>query len=368
MTRLALSHLKLVHFRSYKSATLDVDARPVALFGPNGAGKTNILEAVSLMSPGRGLRNASAQDMAKKPEDLGWKLTAHLQSMHQTHEVETTSNQGAARTVRIDEKASSQLSLGRIARVLWLVPSMDRLWIEGADGRRRFMDRMTLSFEPTHAEAAVNYEKSMRERNRMLKDGITDPSWYSAVEDQMAKSGAKITANRNMTLAHLIAAQGDVETQFPSADLTLRSAGEHDSDDPEDLARAFQDGRREDMRAGRTLTGPHRTDLEAIYRAKNNPAKLCSTGEQKALLISLILANARALKATLGVPPLLLLDEVAAHLDADRRAALYDEIIALGAQAWMTGTETHLFDSLGDRAVYFHVTDEAGTSAITQHA
>ena len=367
MIQLALSHLKLAHFRSHKAAVLDVDARPVALFGPNGAGKTNILEAVSLMSPGRGLRNASAQDMAKQPEDLGWKLTAHLQSMHQTHEVQTTSNLGAARTVKIDEKSSSQLALGRIARVLWLVPSMDRLWIEGADGRRRFMDRMTLSFEPTHAEAALTYEKSMRERNRMLKDGVTDPSWYRAVEDQMAQSGARLTANRNMALAHLIAAQSDVETQFPSADLALKSATDHDSDQPDDLARAFQDGRPEDMRAGRTLTGPHRTDLDAIYRAKNVPAKLCSTGEQKALLISLILANARALKSTLGMPPLLLLDEVAAHLDADRRAALYDEISALGAQAWMTGTETHLFDSLGDRALYFEVTDTDGVSTVTPH-
>jgi len=368
MTQLALTHLKLSHFRSHKSAVLDVDTRPVALFGPNGAGKTNILEAVSLMSPGRGLRNAAAHDMAKKPEDLGWKLTAHLQSMHQTHEIETISNQGAARSVKIDEKTSSQLALGRVARVLWLVPSMDRLWIEGADGRRRFLDRMTLSFEPTHAEASLTYEKSMRERNRMLKDGVTDPSWYRAVEVQMAQSGARIAANRNMALDQLIAAQGDVETHFPSADLSLKSLAEFDSSETDDLARAFQDGRSEDMRAGRTLAGPHRTDLEAVYRAKNIPAKLCSTGEQKALLISLILANARALKSTLGMPPLLLLDEVAAHLDAERRAALYDEISALGAQAWMTGTETHLFDSLGDRALYFEVTEQDGASSVQPQA
>ena len=242
---------------------------------------------------------------------------------------------------------------------------MDRLWIEGAEGRRRFLDRMTLSFEPLHAEATLTYEKSMRERNRLLKDQVTDPSWYAALETQMAKSGAIVMENRKLALTRVSAAQANAKTAFPTADLTL--TGPEGSELPETtdaLAAAFADSRQRDMYAGRTLIGPHRADLTAIYAAKNVDAKQCSTGEQKALLISLILANARALADDFGAPPLLLLDEVAAHLDADRRAALYNEISALGAQAWMTGTGRELFEDLADRSSYIEVTDSAGSSEI----
>ncbi len=362
MTRLALQELTLSHFRSHKRVALTLDARPMALFGPNGAGKTNILEAISLLSPGRGLRRAGADDLTRKPEALGWKITGILQSLHQTHELETWAEAGSPRQLRIDDKTAPQVALGRIARILWLVPSMDRLWIEGADGRRRFLDRATLSFEPTHAEAVLTYEKAMRERNRLLKDMVRDPHWYTAIEAQMAEAATAIQRNRLRAIEELTTAQAAAQTAFPTANLALTSA----EPIPDDLQAALADNRSRDMAAGRSLIGPHRADLDAVFAEKGVPAKDCSTGEQKALLISLILANGRALANDFGAPPILLLDEVAAHLDATRRAALYDEICALGAQAFMTGTGSELFAKLGTRAQYAEVTETGGQSHVTQ--
>jgi DNA replication and repair protein RecF len=363
--RLAVTDLKLSHFRSHKQARVETDGRPITLFGANGAGKTNILEALSLLSPGRGLRRARVDEMARSPENLGWKISATLHSLGQVHEVETTFSGEGSRVVRIDGKAATQTALGRIARVVWLVPVMDRLWVEGAEGRRRFLDRLAMSFEPTHADSTLAYERAMRERNRMLKDGITDPSWYSAVERQMADAGAKIEQNRLLCIERITVAQADAETSFPSANLSLVGANGGDVVISE-LSDAFADNRRADMAAGRTLVGPHRDDLQAVYAAKETPAKLCSTGEQKALLVSLILANGRALSQDFGAAPILLLDEVSAHLDADRRDALYDEIVALGAQAWMTGTESELFDTLGNRAQHLEVREDRTGSIINE--
>jgi len=361
VARLHLSQLTLSHFRSHKRAVIDVDARPVAIHGPNGAGKTNIIEAVSLFSPGRGLRRSSAEDMTRRPEALGWKITGILHSLHQLHEIEIWSEGGAARQVRIDGKAAPQTALGRIARVLWLIPAMDRLWIEGAEGRRRFLDRMTLSFSPEHADHALAYDKAMRERNRLLKDMVREPSWYLALEARMAEAGAAIHAGRLAALESIAQAQAAARTAFPAATLELQC--EMPSEEGA-LRAALADNRMRDLQAGRTLIGPHRADLFGVYAAKGVPARDCSTGEQKALLVSLILANARALATDFGAPPLLLLDEVAAHLDADRQAALYDEICALGAQAWMTGTGAEMFAALGDRAQVLEVTEQDGTSAV----
>ena len=361
---LYLTSLTLSHFRSHKVGRLALDGRPVALYGANGAGKTNVLEAVSLFSPGRGLRRSSAEDMTRRPEALGWKLSGVLQSLHQLHEIEIWSEGGAARQVRIDEKAAPQVALGRIARVLWLIPAMDRLWIEGAEGRRRFLDRMTLSFEPGHAEATLAYERAMRERNRLLKDMVRDPAWYSALETQMAETGVVIDANRRAALAQLAEAQEGAQTAFPAAELTLTHTEGELPQTVDDLRTALAKSRLRDVAAGRSLIGPHRADISGVYAAKGVPAKDCSTGEQKALLVSLILANARALERDFGAPPLLLLDEVAAHLDPERRAALYDEIAALGAQAWMTGTEAELFAAMGARAQYIEVRDSDGLSEL----
>ncbi|WP_172297680.1 DNA replication/repair protein RecF [Pseudoruegeria sp. HB172150] len=365
MPGLFLTELTLSHFRSHRRARLELDARPVAIHGPNGAGKTNILEAVSLFSPGRGLRRAAAEEMARQPEAVGWKVSGVLRSLAQVHEVATWWEPDAARAVTIDDKAATQVALGRIARMVWLVPSMDRLWIEGADGRRRFLDRMVMSFEPSHADASLAYDKAMRERNRLLKDQVRDAHWYAALETQMAEAGAAVQANRLAALERLAAAQEGAETAFPVAALELGAAEESETPETvEAFAAALAAGRQRDLYAGRTLVGPHRADLEAAYAAKGVPARQCSTGEQKALLISLILANARALAEDFGAPPIVLLDEVSAHLDAARRAALYDEICALGAQAWMTGTGPELFEELGARAQYLSVSESGGLSEV----
>ncbi len=314
------------------------------------------------------MRRATVDEMARTPENVGWKVSGVLESLGRVHEVETSYKGEGSRSVLIDEKSAPQLALGRLARIVWLIPVMDRLWVEGAEGRRRFLDRLTMSLEPKHAEYSVTYEKTMRERNRMLKDGVRDPSWYSAVEQQMAEAGALIEANRLLTVRRLQEAQKGADTAFPSAELSLIGADASEViTDKDDLLTAFSESRPRDMMAGRTLVGPHRDDLNAMYAAKGTQAKQCSTGEQKALLVSLILANGRAVAQDFGAPPIYLLDEVAAHLDADRRAALYDEICALGAQAWMTGTGAELFEAMGERALYLEVSDDGGISSVRPH-
>jgi len=364
VTGLSITALTLSHFRSHRAARLVFDGRPVAIVGPNGAGKTNILEAVSLLSPGRGLRRAEASDLALRPGGVGWKIVSDVKGLGAAHAVETQALPGEGRQVRVDGKAVPQAHLGRILRVLWLVPAMDRLWIEGAEGRRGFLDRMTLSFAPDHAEAVLGYDKAMRDRNRLLRDQVTDAHWYGALEAQMAGYATRIVANRQAAVQRLAAAQAGADTAFPAADLAV--TGPDGAATTDDLALVLAEGRRRDMAAGRSLAGPHRADLTARFAAKGVPADQCSTGEQKALLISLLLANARALAADLGAAPILLLDEVAAHLDAARRAALYDEVCGLGAQALMTGTEAGLFDSLGTRAQTLSVAEADGVSRISQ--
>lgn len=362
MPGLAVTHLRLSHFRSHKALSLDVGEGPVAIFGANGAGKTNLIEAVSLLSPGRGFRRASMQDLTRRPEAIGWKIAAHLTHQDQQHEVQLWSEEGGARKTMIDGKAAPQTALGRLCRVLWLVPSMDRLWTEGAEGRRRFLDRITLSFEPAHAVATLAYEKAMRDRNRLLRDQVTDAHWYRALEAQMAEHGAQIVQNRLQALEFLAQAPG--QTVFPAAELALDWQQTPAFDGATELGDLLAAARPRDMAAGRSLVGPHRQDLSAHYAAKAMPARDCSTGEQKALLISLVLANARALRAQIGVAPILLLDEIAAHLDADRRAALYREIDALGAQAWMTGTGPELFADLPGAAQKIEVSESVGISAV----
>lgn len=357
-----LAHLTLSHFRSHQRSQVALDGRPVVLAGANGSGKTNVLEGVSLLSPGRGLRRAPPEDLARKPEALGWKLRAEIATPDGPRRVETWAESGQPRQVRIDEKSAPQIGLGRVMAMLWLTPAMDRLWLEGAEGRRRFLDRLVLSFRPDHAAQVLAYEKAMRERNRLLREGLGDSGWYGALESQMAQAGALISANRRDVL-HRLAGHADADSPFPEADLSLDCSAPQAEDD---LATALAEGRRRDMAAGRSLTGPHRADLGAIWAAKGMAAAQCSTGEQKALLISIILANARALRAQTGHAPVLLLDEVAAHLDAGRRAALYDALCGIGAQAFLTGTGPELFTELGPRAQHFTATEAGGTSHLKE--
>ena len=344
-----------------------MDGRPVAIFGSNGAGKTNILEAVSLFSPGRGLRRASAQDMARKPDALGWTLSGSILRDGHQREVKMQSREGAPRQLTLDGKSASQVTLANLCRVVWLVPSMDRLWIESAEGRRRFLDRMTMSFFPEHAEAALAYEKAMRERNRLLKDQVRDSHWYIALERQMADQGARINMARQEALYKLVSAQDTSKANFPTASLELVHPDDEMPTTAMDLAQAFSENRMRDMAAGRSLIGPHRTDMIGEYADKEVPAKDCSTGEQKALLISLILANVRALKSQIGFAPIILLDEVTAHLDPNRREALYDEICTLDTQAWMTGTEKDLFLPLAQRAQFIEVSADNKKSHVEMH-
>ena len=355
-----LTRLELSHFRSHRRTVLDLDARPVAIWGANGAGKTNLIEAVSLLSPGRGLRRAPAGALVRRKEAIGWRVGAAIRSGPDVHEIDTRAEPDHGRSVRLNDKTVPQATLARVVPMIWLVPTMDRLWIEGADGRRRFLDRMALSFRPSHAEASLTYEKAMRERNRLLRDQVRDPAWYGALEAQMVEAGAAIATCRAEAVARIQQAQDGAQTAFPVSDLAVVAP----EGMPELSTTALEDSRPRDMAAGRTLVGPHRADLLAVYRDKGVAAAMCSTGEQKALLISLVLANARALRAGLGAPPILLLDEVSAHLDAARRAALYDEVVALGAQAWMTGTGSELFADLGARARQVEVVDASGESRI----
>ena len=354
---MTLSRLSLAQFRSWPRLDLDLDARPVAIFGPNGSGKTNILEAVSMLAPGRGLRGSAAPEQARQGKDAGWRIAADLGD----HRVVTQAPPDQTRTVALDDKPVPQTALARLVRVIWLVPAMDRLWTEAPEGRRRFLDRVTLSLMPDHADLALAYDKAMRERNRLLRDQVGDPGWYRALEAQMADAGAALTRNRQAALSAIMAAQGQSDA-FPAATLTLLAGEGHaDDDDADSIAARMAAMRPRDLAAGRSLTGPHRADLGATWGPQDMPAALSSTGEQKALLLSLIMANARALS---DQPVLLLLDEVAAHLDGDRRAALYDLIRDLPAQSLLTGTGPELFADLGDAARRLAVEKHDGRSEL----
>ncbi len=395
MTKAAILTLRLSHFRSYRSAVLDAGAGSVAFFGPNGAGKTNLLEAASLLVPGRGLRRAATEELIRLPERLGWKVSAEVATAGSTSEIVTAAEgpEATRRTVTIDDKAAPQTALGALVRQVWLTPAMDRLWVEGPGDRRRFLDRMTMGFSPDHAETALAYEKAMRERNRLLKERPGHRAWLAALEGQMAQAGARMARARAEALARLSAAQAPIQTSaqtsadgapslFPRADLSILGPMEArfaerirdgaaavdldaaESEAAADFGRQLEEARARDAAAGRTLEGPHRSDLEAVYAEKNMPARACSTGEQKALLISLCLANARALAEATGAAPILLMDEVAAHLDSGRRRALYDEIAALGVQAWLTSTSEELFEGLAARRIA--VREAGGASALVQ--
>ncbi len=376
----AVRRLMITCLRSYERLDLDVDERSVVLTGANGAGKTNILEALSMLAPGRGLRGAGLRDLVRRrsgepatflPTDPArlWTVAARLQVGADDVQIGTgldiVASGAVRRVVRINgAPASGPAALGRYVRAVWVTPAMDRLFMEGAGQRRRFLDRLVLAQDPDHAQRVALYEKAQRERQRLLRDGPWDDLWLEALEQTMAESGAAIAAARNALVARLSRAAGPAESLFPRARLSLEGELEtaltrRPAVEVEDAFRAtLREGRRRDAEAGRCLNGPHRTDLVVVHAQKGVPAHLCSTGEQKALLIGLVLAHARELCAEAnGVPPLLLLDEIAAHLDGRRRAALFDEICTLGCQAWMTGTDSTLFAPLGARAQHFTVSD-----------
>ena len=368
--RVSVRRLKLSDFRNYAELTLPLGPGHVVLTGENGSGKTNLIEALSFLSPGRGLRRASYDDVARVngPEIKhdGFAIHASLDCMiYGDAEIGTGTAGGGegGRKVRINGVAASGDELLDYARVLWVVPSMDGLFTGGASDRRRFLDRMVLAIDTGHGKRVLDYEKAMRSRNRLLSDGSSDNQWLEAIESQMAELGIAIAAARAEAM-RMIAAMIERlpnEGPFPKADCFLegsleqRIGVEAALDLEEDFRRTMRDGRVRDRAAGRTLDGPHRTDLIVQHRPKSMPAALCSTGEQKALLIGLILAHARLTGELSGMAPILLLDEIAAHLDTGRRAALFGILDDLGGQAFMTGTDRSLFEALEGDAQFFNV-------------
>lgn len=361
--------LTLTDFRSYAGASLSVSHGLVVLHGPNGAGKTNLLEALSLLTPGKGLRGAAAGEMGRREpgETTGraWAVAAVLESEDGETRLGTgVQAPGAARRiVRIDGETAPPGRLLDHLRPVWATPEHDRLFSDARAGRLRFFDRLVFAAEPAHAAAVSIYEKALRERLRLLTDEArADPLWLDALEDRLAASGAEAAAARARTLVALQAAiDARADRPFPQGVLGLDGEAERlaaDGAGADHVSGAIREGlarsRARDAAAGRSLFGPHRTDLTALYRAKNRPAAEGSSGEQKALALNLILAQLSRL-AGQGAPPLLLLDEAPAHLDADRRAALFDEIHALNLQAFMTGTDRGLFAGLEGRAQFVRV-------------
>jgi DNA replication and repair protein RecF len=384
VSRAALLSLTLTDFRSYEHATLRPEGASIYLFGPNGAGKTNLLEAVSLLSPGKGLRNASLVEVGRRlpGEAIGraWAVSAQAQSgeddpVRLGAGVEVGG--AARRLVRIEGETVPPGRLADHVRPIWLTPAQDRLFLEAASERRRFFDRLVFAGEPDHARHANAYDKAQRERMRLLTDAVetgqpADAVWLTALEARLGQAGALMATARARTLQAL---QAEIDSRgdrpFPRARLALTGEWEKlalDGVEPAEiearLATALAAARARDGAAGRALTGPHRGDLAIHHVDKDRPAAECSTGEQKALILNLVLAQAARLSRAKDAPnPILLLDEVAAHLDLKRRAALADEITALALQAFLTGTDESLFDHLKGRALGVRVS-ELGLTAL----
>jgi DNA replication and repair protein RecF len=369
---LAVRQLRLTDFRNYRQLRLDCGPEPVVLVGANGAGKTNLIEALSFLAPGRGLRRARLDEVARRPDASIWAVAATLDTPEGRLAIgtglEPPRGEGGVprRVVRIDGRpAGSQAALGLHVAAVWLTPQLDRLFLDGPGERRRFVDRLVTALHPEHAGDVAAYENALRQRARLLAEGNRDPHWFTALEDIMARHGVALAANRADTVQRLDAAARLGVGPFPRAALAM--TGEVDgwiatmaALDAEDRLRAeLAASRLRDAEAGTTSTGPHRSDLAVRHLDLDLPAAEGSTGQQKALLVSIALAHARLVTLSRGRPPLLLLDEIAAHLDSERRAALFEEVVALGVQSWMTGTDAELFRPLAGRAQVMHVADGA---------
>lgn len=375
---LTVTQLTLTQFRNYRFERVECDGAAVILTGPNGAGKTNILEALSLLAPGRGLRNSPFAELAcSGPEGVceSWGVAAKTEGPSGEVDLGTSWNNGqgasaqsSGRQVKVlGEIKRGSGALGDHMRMLWLTPAMDRLFSGPASDRRRFLDRLTISFDPGHGAHVQAFEKLMRERNRLLENGNRNDAWLNSLEHKMAEAAIAVAAGRGAAvdaLKPLLAASGAASSSghFPWVEIALlgeieEKIGSQPAVEVEEWYRvALAEGRERDQAAGRTLQGPHRSDLTVIHGPKGLEARYCSTGEQKALLIGIVLAHARVIRAAFdGFSPVLLLDEVAAHLDEDRRAGLFDEIKTLGAQAWMTGTDKSLFEAYGAEAQFYTV-------------
>jgi DNA replication and repair protein RecF len=372
-----LRRLTLTDFRCYPHLRLDTDARCVVLTGPNGAGKTNILEAISYLSPGRGLRRARFGDVTRRDSARGWAVAATVDGTPGggveigTGTVSpdpTATGPLERRQVRIDgETMRGPAALAESIAMAWITPQMDRLFQEDGASRRRFLDRLVYGVDPRHATRVSAYERAMRERSRLLKSGQRSDQWVLALENTMAEYGVAIAAARRDAVTRLSAALAAAIGPFPAAAVAVEGSVEAMLDDMAalDAEQAFRDAltasRGRDAETGGAAVGPHRSDLAVTHLDKGLPARQCSTGEQKALLISIVLADARVAALRTGAAPLLLLDEIVAHLDEARRVALFDQVLGMGVQAWLTGTDKDVFAPLGARALFLDVTDGAIT-------
>lgn len=360
-----VARLVLTDFRSYGRAVLELDGGPVVLTGRNGAGKTNLLEAVSLLAPGRGLRGARLSDMTRAGAAGGFGVAATLAGDSLDHAVATGMLPGSERrVVKLDGTVVPQTALAERIALLWLTPQMDRLWIEGAAGRRRFLDRLALVLNPAHGAAAAAYERARDERLRLLRSDQPDRRWLDLLEERLVTEGLAMAAARRATVAALNAATGRRPTAFPAPRLAVTGLVEdlvgQGLDAAAQAVRLRGDlgrSRARDAEAGQQSTGIHRADLAAVMDATGMAAGQGSTGEQKAMLLSITLGLARLVADRDGTAPVLLLDEVAAHLDDGRRALLYAELVDLGGQAFMTGTDMGLFAGLETAARFFEVGD-----------
>jgi DNA replication and repair protein RecF len=368
MSAAAVRRLALTNVRSYHAASLDVGGNLVVLVGPNGAGKTNLIEAISFLVPGRGLRRATFEEVAFAEGDGSWAVSAEIEGMLGLATLGTgieppVEGETPARKCRIDrEPVGSAAAFADHLRVIWLTPAMDQLFAGPGSERRRFLDRLVLAVDAEHTSRVSALERALRSRNRLLEQPSPDPHWLDAVEHETAELAVAVAALRAETVRRLqgaLAARKD--DAFPSAEIALdgwmeKLVPDHPAVEIEDRYRAvLRDSRARDAAAGRTLDGPHLTDLTVIYPPKNVPAADASTGEQKALLIGLVLAHAGLIAEMTGFAPVLLLDEVVAHLDPGRRAALYDALEQLGAQVWMTGADPAAFAEIATRAQTFAV-------------
>lgn len=363
---LHVGRVTLTNFRNYTDISLRFADSPVILTGANGSGKTNFLEAISLMVPGRGMKKTPLADLQKHGAHDPWAVAVELQTalgeLHMGTGRDPADPTSDKRIVHIDGKAArSQNAMGEHVAMAWITPDMDRILAEGASARRKFLDRLVYSFDPAHSGRVTRYEKAMRERLRILREGPRDSTWLGALEDEMAQSGVAIAAARRHLLQQLRFGIEETSSAFPLADIGVNGLAEDALESNpalpvEDMLRAaLHRGREDDAQSGATSAGPHRSDLLVMHRAKNCPADLCSTGEQKALLIAIMLAYVRTLMRHRQLMPIFLLDDIAAHLDDTRRSALFEEIVTLGVQAWLTGTEEEAFSSLLPFAQHFDV-------------
>jgi DNA replication and repair protein RecF len=364
----SIREISLYHFRNYQDLRLNIDARSVVLTGTNGSGKTNLLEALSLLVPGRGLRRASLSTMQDLHSTEAWAIAAKINTTNGLLTISTgrdpQTSEGERRIVHIDGKnVRNQNALAEQIAMAWITPEMDRILADSPSARRKLLGRLVYSFDPAHGGRIHRYDKALRERLRLLRDGIADATWLSVLEDEMAKTGVAIAAARKHMIQQLQAAMTENTGIFPRADIAIRGSAEEALETEaallvEDrLRHALAQARSEDTQNGTCSIGPHRSDLIVMHRVKNCPANLCSTGEQKALLIAIMLAYIRTLIRNRSMTPLFLLDDIVAHLDDLRREALFDEILTLGVQAWFTGTDEEIFESLLPHAQHFVVKD-----------